>query len=265
MQKKLIIYILSYKRPNYIVEAIDSILAQDYDSFDVAVSENSPDDSMVKFLQSQPRYKNLNIIKRSPSFPSLPHINHLLSESKKYEYAMLFHDDDALLPQAVSKMMKAITANPNLAAVASNALVIRDTTLTDNLFIPNLNKDLLIKNQAQMIKRYLFRSLCHAPFPSYIYRTSKLGHNILDSNDGGKHSDTSFLVKLLKNGNILWLAEPLIKYRYHATNDSAIVNLKEVFSLCWFYAKTCPELTLFAVMYFAKSTLKRFLQILKIM
>lgn len=265
MQNKLIVYLLSYKRPDYIIESIDSILAQDYDSFDVIVSENSPDDSMVKFLQSQPQYKNLNIVKRSPNFPSLPHINHLLNECKKYEYAMLFHDDDALLPQALTKMMKQITANPDLAAVACNALVVRNRTLTDNLFIPNLKKDLLINSQSQMIKRYLFRSLCHAPFPAYIYRTAKLGDNILDSKDGGKHSDTSFLVKLLKNGNILWLAEPLMKYRYHATNDSALVNLQEVFSLCWFYARTCPQLTPFALMYLAKSSLKRFLQILKIM
>lgn len=263
INKKLAIYILSYNRPEYIIGAIDSIISQNYASYEIIVSENSPNDSVLKLLQNKPEYQNLTIIKRTPSLPSLEHFNTILMEAKKYEYVMLFHDDDILMPNAISKMMHTLEATIELAAVGCNAYVIKDTVHTKKVFAPQITQNISITSQSQLIKRYLFRHLSHVPFPSYIYRTSKLKNCFLDPKDGGKHSDTSYLIKLVKAGSITWLAEPLMKYRMHASNDSAVVSIKDVYSICKFYVKTSPELTIYASIYFFKSVSKRLRQILK--
>lgn len=257
MKKKLVVYLLSYNRPEYVGEAIDSILTQDYADFELVISENSPNDSVLRTLETSPKYKNIKIIKRSPSLPSLEHFKTVLKEVQTYEYAMLFHDDDILLPQAISEMMQKLESDSNLAAVACNAYITKNRENTDKVLSPFITNDIVIISQRQLIKRYLFRKLSHPPFPSYIYRTSKLENNIFDPIDGGKYSDVSFLVKLVRSGRIYWLAKPLMRYRQHKQNDSVNINLHDLFKLSLFFIKTSPSLFLFVSYYFFKLTLKK--------
>ncbi len=263
-KKKLVVYILSYRRPEYLLDSLESVITQDYESFDVIISENSPDNSIVDFLNSQQKYSQIKIVKRLPSMPTLDHFNLILEEVKQYEFAMLFHDDDVLMPRAISEMMRLLTSNYDLVAVGCNALIIKNSTNTNRLLSTHIKYDLVITSQSQLIKRYLFRRLSHPPFPSYIYRTAKLKDSNLATCDGGKYSDASFLVKLIRFGPIYWFAQPLMYYRQHDFNDSATINLNDLFKLSLFFLKTSPSLLLYIIGYFLKLSLKKLIQKLKI-
>lgn len=262
MIKKLGVFLLSYKRPDYILESINSILIQDYNDFTLIISENTPDDSVVKYLDHYLADPRVQLIKRTPSLPSLEHFNKILFESKKYEYAMLFHDDDIMMPQALSKLISALEANKTLSAVACNALLIKNTEHTHIRVSPNITKNMELTTPSELINRYIFKRLGHTPFPSYIYRTKYLENLNLNSAQGGKYSDVSFLVKLIKRGSFFWLYEPLIKYRLHANNDTANLNMGDILSLSMFFFETNPKMIFKILFYFNKQLVKKFYYLL---
>lgn len=257
MQKKLVIFLLSYNRPEYVGEALDSIMSQSYIDFDLIVSENSPNDKITHLLQNHPWYKDIKIIKRSPSLAAVDHFNTILKEAQRYEYAMLFHDDDILMPEALSEMMRQFELNPNFVAVACNALIMKKSEKTKTILMPLNQESLQIRSASQLIKHYVFKYLSHAPFPSYIYKTSYLGETQIDLTEGGKYSDVSFLLKLAKKGPFCWVAKPLMYMRVHAENDSANLNLKHIAKLSLFFLKTSPQLVVYVAFYFAKQVGKK--------
>lgn len=260
MRKKLGIFVLSYNRPQFIVEALNSILNQDHTDFELIVSENSPNDSVIQTLNSLNLNNRLQIIRRNPSLSSLEHFALVLKEAKVFDYCMLFHDDDVMLPGCLKKLMAAIEADPAASAVACNALILKNSTRTADLLSPYITKDIRITGQAQLINRYIFKHLSHPPFPAYIYRTQFLKELKLDPADGGKYSDVSFLVKLVKRGPFYWLAEPLIEYRQHSKNDSVQLNLIDIFSLSLFFVKTCPQLVINVFFYYSKQAAKKLIR-----
>lgn len=259
MQKRLGVFLLSYKRPALVKEAIESILAQDFPDFDLIISENSGDDSVVDVIRDYTNYSNVIVVRRKPSLPQLEHFNAILSESKKYDYVMMFHDDDILMPSALSKMMAALETNPNVSAVSCNAYKILDTVHTKTLFNPNLKSPVTISSQSELINRYIIKRLSHTAFPSYIYRTKSLSGLRLEPADGGKYSDVSFLVKLIARGPFFWLSEPLMKYRLHPQNDSTELNLSQIYSLSGFFYKASPNMLPKIIFYYLKQVAKKIL------
>lgn len=260
-QSTLGVFLLSYRRPEYVIQALDSILEQDCENLTLIISENSPDDEVHSLISSHlklisnPHLHRIQIIKRNPSLPSLEHFNQILHEAKKFSLVMLFHDDDVLLPGALKKMKGQLEKNPELAAVSCNAYILNQNEKTEKLFNPNLKVDLKLSQSRDLILHYLRPQLSHTPFPAYIYRSSHLQHK-LDTKDGGKHSDVSFLVKTIEHGSFLWLAEPLLCYRRHHLNDSKTVNLTDTLKISLFYLKKCPELALWVMVFILKSVLK---------
>lgn len=257
MQKKLVIYLLSYNRPEYIGEAIDSILSQNYGDFELIISENSSNDKVMRLLENHPQYQNLKVIKRSPSLASLEHFNTVLKEVQSYQYAMLFHDDDILMPEALTNMMYQLKLNPSCIAVACNAFIMKKLVKTRSILSPHIKENLVIHSQSQLIKRYVFKHLSHTVFPSYIYKTSAIGDSQLDPKDGGKHSDVSFLLKLVKKGPFFWVAKPYMYTRLHGENDSAVIDLGHIAKLSLFFLKTSPHLVAYITFYFAKTAAKK--------
>jgi len=225
MPKKLGVFLLSYKRPDYVQEAINSILTQDYDDFELIISENTSDDTVEKQLHEYLADSRVQLIRRTPSLASLELFNRILAEAGKYEYVMLFHDDDSLVPQALSKMMQTLESNAQAAAVACNASIIKNSEPTNNLLSPNIKTNIEIKDQPQLINRYIFKNLSH--------------------------------IKLIKNGPFLWLAEPLMKYRQHSSNDSINLNMRDIFSLSLYFFKTSPSMILKIIFYFSKQLIKK--------
>lgn len=258
MQKKFGVFLLSYKRPEYIGAAVSSILNQKNVEFDFIISENSPDNSVSEILPSLIN-NSVKIIKRSPSLSSLNHFNTILKECQSYEYAMLFHDDDILKPDALSKMLSALESNKNLSSVSCNAHIIEGNNFTQKILSPNIQNNLFLNGPTLLILRYIFRSLSHTPFPSYIYRTSYLKDLSLNEIDGGKYSDVSFLVKLIQRGPFLWISEPLMDYRRHSLNDSAKTDLNDIRKLSFYFLKTSPLLFVPIFYYYLKQVIKSLL------
>lgn len=232
MKENIQIYILSRDRPDFLKEAIDSALNQNYPSteFEIIISDNSESDSVEKMIiQSYPE-KEFKYVRRRPSLSSEEHFQLVVSELNS-RYAVLFHDDDILYPNYIKKMLPEIRCNNNIAAVGCNATIFEKNPSRSNGEMCSSLLSKKIDNEKDFLMRYLPGGAGIAPYPSYMYCTKYLKHVFLNNTVKGKHADVAILSSLLNYGVILWLAEPLMYYRVHSSNDSVIENIPDRLSL----------------------------------
>jgi len=119
---KIQVFILTYNRPQYVLRAVNSALNQNFDDYEVIISDNSTNDDTQKIIATLNNDK-LKYKKREPSLPVIEHFNLVLSEVAS-DYFILFHDDDEMLPDYVSTLFETLKNNPDIVAAASNAFLI---------------------------------------------------------------------------------------------------------------------------------------------
>lgn len=235
-QPQVEVFILSYNRPEYILQTIDSVIKQTYPNLKVIVSDNSSQNDVEAKIRTYVDRSKITYIKRKPSLAALAHFNTVFSEATA-DYFMIFHDDDVMLPEAVSKLMNTITKDPNLAAVGGNAFILEENSFTRNVFDPNLQAGKKISDPDEIALHYLDSRKGHVPFPSYIYRRAKVNGLKMIFKEGQKHSDVSFLIKASKQGPLFWVEDQVMYYRRHGKNDSINLDVPALFSLCRFLLK----------------------------
>jgi glycosyltransferase involved in cell wall biosynthesis len=233
---KVQIYILSYNRPEYVAQSLKSVLNQDYANFEVVISDNSTSDDVEKLLSPLVSETPTRYVRRKPSLSAMNHFNLILSEVTA-DYFVLFHDDDLLLSNSVSTAVQTMIENETAAAVGTNAYVIEGQKETKLLFNPQLSQTLTVNTVDRLILHYILSDTGHVPFPSYLYRTKYVQGVRMNFKQGGKHFDVSFLLKLIHQGNIIWLKDPLMFYRRHLGNDSLKIDLRAILSLCRFMSR----------------------------
>ena len=212
------LFIVSRDRRDFCREAVASAMAQRYHRCEVIVSDNSSGEDVSKMLAEE--FPQVTVIRRQPNLTALDHFNHLIEESQA-PLMVMFHDDDVLEPDYAERMVEFFCQHPDVAAVGCNAHIIRGIQRTQEISMGSFKGIQLLKNPCDLLDPYLTLSLTDpAPFPGYMYRTAFIKGLKLDSRQGGKHSDVSFLLGVLTRGPILWTADCLFNYRIHDTNDS---------------------------------------------
>lgn len=228
MNPKVTVYVMSCDRPRLIVDTLDSILAQTYEHFELVVSDNSEHDDVETLLRG--RYPAVRFIRRKPTLLSPDHFVTVLSEIDS-ECFVLFHDDDVMHAEYLERLVGVLEQNSELAAVACNAWILRDDAETGKRFMDQQEPSLLLDGPEALVSRYLSLMSDIAPFPGYLYRTAKVKGLLPNYNEGGKYADVSFLMKVAERGPIAWLREPLIRYRFHSSNDSGAEAIEQRLSL----------------------------------
>ncbi len=223
------VYLLTYNRPQYFLEALNSVLNQNFEDFLVIVSDNSTNDETEKLVQTISHPK-LQYIKRTPSTASLEHYRTVLSEVSS-EYFMIFHDDDIMDPDCLSILSSNLNNFPAAAAIGGNAEIFWDTnTFFKRRFFKPVKQNRVLRHATELARIYLtFEGL--APFPSYMYRRSLVAGLNLDPEEGGQGSDVAFLLKVLQRGEIVWENRCIMQYRKHHSQDSQGLDIKDLLNV----------------------------------
>lgn len=223
------VFIATYNRPTLVLNAVNSVLQQDFSSFEVIVSDNSTNDQTESILKkiSDTRF---SFKKRKESLPVIDHLNAILQDVTS-DYFMIFHDDDIMNRNLLSTLYNKITRDSNIIAVGSNAIFIKNGKA--KLYNKNLKKDTIITDKNVLIGRYLIYDI--VPFPSYLYCKKVAEKSKFDFNHGGKYCDASFIISLLNYGSILFVAAPLMNYNLHSGQDSSVNDFTQKISLINFY------------------------------
>ncbi len=223
--KDIDIYVMSCNRSSLLDLMIQS-LGVNVPLSKIKISENSSDENeRVKILK---KYKECNIIERS-SLQPIDHFIKILDECKN-KFCVILHDDDQVHKNFIQEIIKLINKG-SYCAYAFNAVI----SPGNKKFINDKETFLTLNSPGELIKRYAkLGEKGFAPFPSYIYNMEVLDSlrpNILH---GGKHSDASFLINILKKGPILWSTNVCMTYVLHSANDSVTRSQRDRFLLTKF-------------------------------
>ena len=246
MSPKVQIFLMSYNRPEYVADALRSVLNQSYSPIEIIVSDNSTNDLVQKKIQSEfsNELAKVRYFRRQPSLSMAGHWNQIISEVTS-SYFMMFHDDDIMKSNCVEDLVFALEKNKSAVASAGNAQIIRSTNLTDEVHNKNLHVDINFANVFDFGQRY-FDAVSGGvnPFPGYMYRTMMLENIRFNKKEAGKHSDVTFLMKLLSKGSIYWVHQITLNYRIHSSNDSVGVDILALSNLVKFYNRNALKKTM---------------------
>ena len=216
---KLEIVILTCDRLDLFKQSLSSVLMQKASfSWKLIVSDNSEEDLTSNWLAEE--HPDIPV-RRYDSLSSEAHFREsILNASSKY--LMLFHDDDILLQGCIERLVTILDDTNSLSAVSCNAILMRDSKISSKLMVRYPKKDITISSDEILIRRYLdYWAGGVPPLSPYIYRTSALKQEYIDTTLAGKYSDVTMLLQVLTHGSIYWVSQALAVYRIHPGSDNS--------------------------------------------
>jgi glycosyltransferase involved in cell wall biosynthesis len=129
----------AYNREFYIAEAIESVLEQDFENFELIIVDDFSTDNTVEIVKSyQKKDTRIQVYVNEKNLGDYPNRNRAVSHAKG-DYIMFVDSDDKLYPQTISKILKDISEDENFNFAMS--------WLHDNT-------DFLLKGNEALIKHF---------------------------------------------------------------------------------------------------------------
>lgn len=202
--KLVSVIVPTYNRPDYIIETIESVLAQTHKNLEIIVVDDGSDvpvkEVLAPYMDKITYLYKENGGKSSALNAAISHING--------DYVWVFDDDDVALPLKLELQLKQFMINPQLGMVHTRAIDFidksREITLVHDLsaFQGNLDYKQLLKVNFVHGPTVLFKKKC------------------LDQLKGWdpelvRAQDYDFWLRLAKNYTTAYLSVPTVRYRLH--------------------------------------------------
>lgn len=211
--------ILSYNRPDYIVEAIKSVYSQSFKPKEIRIYDNGSDDivrnAIIKYLE-------LGVKWIPTKFPSNNPRKNFRSAVKniRTKYVVMLHDDDKFCDDFLEIQVSFLEENYEISAVSCNGYTVNKFgDRTGSLVLNKFSEFQMyhFKNSVEIAMVYASDSCI--PFSPTVYRTEHL-LNVDFREEYGKVCDAVLLCDLADFGNIALNGKPLYECRVHDNQDS---------------------------------------------
>lgn len=209
-------------KATYLYEAIESALSQDYKNIElIIVDDCSPfnlDIIVNQFNDSRIRYyKN----KENLGKVSIVHNWNKCLSLAKGEYFVLLCDDDLLLPNFVSELLKLTNKYPNCNVFHARKINLhKDLSQTESPTWPQY------ENATNFLRNRLAKKRHHT-ITEFLYRTAAIQDKKYIVFPKGFYSDNASIINFSQNGGIASSKECLAIFRYseeHITTNSSTEN-----------------------------------------
>jgi len=241
------VVIPSYNHSDYVAQAIESVLDQNWPNIDLIVIDDGSTDGSPDVIRE--------VHKRRGGFRYVFRENkgliNTLSEGlnlSRGEYFCELASDDYFPPDSVKKRIEFLQKNLNFVAVFGDGFLIEERNLRSSCFLKNKHRRLF--NQSDQILEML-----SGTFPVFstglIRRQALLEVGGFDSENFRYYEDLDTPIRLASLGRLGFIDAPVIFRRDHATNVS----------------KTTPHIRLEKVIFYRKlyqdNTFKPYRKIIK--
>lgn len=142
---KVSICIPAYKHINFLKRCLDSILEQEFSDYEVVITDDSPDDSLQRFVETYSDQR-IQYFKNERSLGSPLNWNEGIKKAKGEYIKILHHDDWFSSSQSLSKFVQLLDENPN-ADIAFSASCDIDANnnskphIASDIFLTSLKKE----------------------------------------------------------------------------------------------------------------------------
>jgi glycosyltransferase involved in cell wall biosynthesis len=207
------IVIPSYNHEHFVAQAIDSVLAQTCQDFEIVITDDASTDGSVEILNQYAR-KDRRIKLFVNNFNYERHaVNHSIEQARG-EYIALLNSDDEFAPAKLEKQLDILDRRPDVAAVFSRARIIddQDRDVPDGSHPYCSVFDQPNRSRHRWLRRFFEEGncLCHSSvlIRRSVYETLGAYNPLLSAID-----DLDMWVRLCLHHNIYVLADRLVNFR----------------------------------------------------
>jgi len=119
MNPRVSVVVPAYRNVEYLAQTLDSILAQDYDNFELVVADHSSNDGTDTLLERYADHPKVRILTPTPTGGGAKANWDRVSMAARGELMKLVCGDDLIAPNALSRQVAALDAYPSAVLVAS--------------------------------------------------------------------------------------------------------------------------------------------------
>ncbi len=211
---KLTVGIPTYNRSGLLREAIESVLAQDFTSFRVIVSDNASDDDTPEVVRSFAD-ERIDYSRTERNIGNIPNYNRLVSLAET-EMLVLLPDDDVLKPGHLAAAADALERFPTagLAHSACDVLDARSRAVGSMAPLPTRGATVRLEPGERALERMMVSDwpIC---FSSVAYRTRAIiGAGGFRPNEE-PFGDLQLWMRIAIDWDFVYLAKPLAGFRVH--------------------------------------------------
>lgn len=199
---KVSICIPAYKHENFLKRCLNSVLEQDFNDFEVIITDDSPDNNLEKLVQTYTD-KRIKYFKNSKALGSPSNWNEGISKAKGELVKILHHDDWFSKPTSLRSYIELLDNNPNVDIAFSGCCNINQETgeqkkhIADESFIQKVNQHV---ETVYLGNKFGAPSLC-------IFRNNK---NYLFDPNLIWLVDTEFYIRVIGNKGFNFSSEVLV-------------------------------------------------------
>lgn len=215
---KVSVCVPTFNRAHYLREALDSVLAQDFEGFELVVVDNASEDETSAVVESfgDPRVR---YIRNSQNIGMTGNLNRCL-EVASCDYVCVFHDDDRMNGGFLRKGLEILDGHPEVVFVHAQAEIIdangKVLGCPPQLWPPFVTGPDFI--------RYSWSQRCSVSFSSVIMRKPVAIRAGLFDPRFVCLCDAEFWQRLAAHGSIAFLSGPLLCIRLHGGSMTAHVT-----------------------------------------
>jgi predicted O-linked N-acetylglucosamine transferase (SPINDLY family)/GT2 family glycosyltransferase len=216
------VVIESYNHEQYVAEAIQSVLDQTYQDFEIIITDDGSSDRTVEVIKSfdDPRIKLFSFAENQGACIAA---KHGIGKAQG-EFIARLSSDDVCDPNRLKKQVDFIDANPSISAVFSYAEIIDKNS--QELIGDHPYKSVFIqenRTRFEWLRHFFFKGncLCH---PSLLIKRQCYQEIGTYDPRFRQLPDFDFWIRLCINHEIHIIEENLIRFRIHSNESNASSN-----------------------------------------
>ena len=239
---KVSVLIPTYNYARYLPEAIESVLEQDFQDFELLIGDDcSTDNSAEVIARYAAKDERIRFKIHSANLGMVQNWNWCLSQARGEFIKFIFGDDKLFSPTAIGKMVALMESNPaiSLVSTASSVIDARSAAIeTRNNFQPG------IRDGKKVVVQCLERPANLVGEPTLVMFRKQQAARGFDTRYR-QLADLEMWFHLLEKGKFGHLGEPLCAFRRHEsqqtnanrksgkTEDESLWLLEEYFARPW--------------------------------
>jgi glycosyltransferase involved in cell wall biosynthesis len=217
----------TYKRPDLLQRAVESVLRQTYSNWELVISDDELEEGatwayLQEIASQEPR---MRLLKNKGVHGQIGNTNHLL-RSARGEWIKLLHDDDVLKEDCLEELVKVLALGNNVVCVVCGVEKYVDGELrssTHNSGWPLLE---IIPQDQVHLGMYLNENMGGALPSQKLIRRSVVDQNVLMEPYPGIRLmvDSIFNARIAQHGSIMIYRKPLVEWHQglHETQTTEI-------------------------------------------
>lgn len=214
------VLIPTYNYARYLPEAIDSVLAQDFDDFELIIADDASSDNTVEVCEAYARLDSrIRFFRHEENLGMVENWNWCLRQAKGTYIKYLLADDKFLKPYALRRLVEAIEQHVGISLVTSARALIDENSKITGVWNPLGLRSRNFSGK-KLIRKSLIRGVNLVGEPTAVLfrrESTERGFDVKYR----QLVDLEMWFHLLQHGDLAYIRDPLCCFRRHVNQQTA--------------------------------------------